>query len=164
MTSAPTPIPFIVKVTNHLPVIEKVLLTALAVGLILTVMKIDSAVPEIALLGLAITFFLFAYRTIEIRRYENEQFGFSEFLGYRIIPKILWISSSISALGISFYLFDFGNEGYKQMLMFGGSTIFLGSLVLLVLSVSGVKHLKIVTSVLLRAVPLLLVDMYLLFA
>jgi hypothetical protein len=78
-----------------------------------------------------------------------------------IVPKVLWISSAISALGIAFYLFDFGNDGYKRMLMIGGLTIGIGTLLLLVFFVSGVKHIKIVTPILLRAIPLCLVDFYL---
>jgi len=80
-----------------------------------------------------------------------------------IVPKVLWISSAISALGIAFYLFDFGNDGYKRLLMIGGLTIGIGTLLLVVFLASGVKHIKTVTPILLRAVPLCLVDFYILF-
>jgi hypothetical protein len=163
MTSEQTPTPFIVTITKHLPLVEKVLLTALAIGTIMTVMKIDSTVTRVSLLGLGVTFFLMAYRPTDIPRQEGEQFGFSDLLGLMIVPKVLWISSAVSALGIAFYLFDFGNDGYKKMLMVGGLTIGIGTLLLVVFLVSGVKHIKTVTPILLRAVPLCLVDFYILF-
>lgn len=163
MTSEQTPTPFIVTITKHLPLVEKVLLTALAIGTILTVMKIDSTVTRVSLLGLGVTFFLLAYRPNDIPRQEGEQLGFSDLLGLMIVPKILWISSAISALGIAFYLFDFGNDGYKKMLMIGGLTISIGTLLLIVFFISGVKHIRTVVPILLRAVPLCLVDFYILF-
>ncbi len=162
MTPEQTPTPFIVTITKHLPIVEKVLLTTLAIGAILTVMKIDSTVTRVSLLGLGVTFFLLAYRPTDIPRQEGEQFGFSGLLGLMIVPKVLWISSAISALGIAFYLFDFGNDGYKNMLMIGGLTIGSGTLLLVVFFVSGVKHIKTVTPILLRAVPLCFVDVYIL--
>ena len=163
MTSEQTPTPFIVTITKHLPLVEKVLLAALAIGTILTTMKIDSTVTRVSLLGLGVTFFLLAYRPTDIPRQAGEQFGFSELLGLMIVPKVLWISSAISALGIAFNLFDFGNDGYKQMLMIGGLTIGIGTLLLVVFLISGVKHIKTVIPILLRAVPLCLVDFYILF-
>ena len=132
MTSEQTPTPFIVTITKHLPLVEKVLLIALAIGTILTVMQVDSTVTRVSLLGLGVTFFLLAYRPIDIPSQEGEQFGFSELLGLMIVPKVLWISSAVSSLGMAFYLFDFGNDGYKKMLMIGGLTIGIGALLLVV--------------------------------
>ena len=163
MTSEQTPTPFIVTITKHLPLVEKVLLTALAIGTILTVMQIDSTVTRVSLLGLGVTFFLLAYRPNDIPRQEGEQLGFSDLLGLMIVPKVLWISSAISVLGIAFYLFDFGNDGYKKMLMIGGLTISIGTILLIVFLVSGAKHIRTVVPILLRAVPLCFVDFYLLF-
>jgi hypothetical protein len=160
MNPTQTSTPVIVKITNHLQIVEKLLLTALAVGIILTVMKIDSTVTRASLLGLAVTFFLYAYRPKDIPRQENEQFGFAQFIGLMTLPKVLWISSAISSLGIAFYLFDFGNDGYKQMLMIGGLTIGVGALLFLFFLLSGVKHITIVTPILLRALPLFLADVY----
>ncbi len=163
MTSTRTPAPVIVKITNHLPLIEKILLTALAIGTILTAMGTDSNVTTIGLLGLGVTFFLYAYRAIDIPGTENDQFKFSELLGLMIVPKVLWISSAISAVGISMYLIDVGNEGYKQMLIIGGLSIGIGTALLLIFLIRGVRHITLVASVLLRAIPLFVVDMYLLF-
>jgi hypothetical protein len=151
-----------VKIINYLPIVEKILLTALAIGTILTLMKIDSTVTSVSLLGLGATFFLYTYKLIDIPRQENEQFGFSTLLGLVIVPKILWISSAVSALGIAFYVSDLGNDGYKAMLRIGAVTIGIGTLLLVAFLASGVKHIQMATPVLLRTVPLFLVDMYLL--
>jgi hypothetical protein len=164
MTSDQSPTPLIVRITNYLPLVEKVLLSALAIGAILTIMKMDSTVTRVSLLGLGITFFLLAYRPTDIPGQVGERFGFSGLLGLMIVPKVLWMSSAISALGIAFYVFDFGNEGYKKMLMIGGLSIGVAILVLIAFFLSGVKHIKIVTPILLRALPLCLVDFYLLFS
>ncbi len=163
MTSEQTPTPLLVTITKQLPLVERIFITALVIGTILTAMQIDSTVTKISLLGLGATFFLLAYRPNDIPRQEGEQFGFSDLLALMILPKVLWISSAISALGIAFYLFDFGNDGYKKMLMIGGLTIGIGTILLITFSISGVKHIKIAMPILIRAVPLCLVDFYILF-
>lgn len=163
MTSQHTPTSLTARITPHLPLAEKILLTSLLIGIVLTIMQIDSAVASVSLLGLAATFFLLAYRPIDVPRQENELLGLSELLAFMIVPKVLWISSAISALGIAFYMFNFGNPGYKNMLMIGGSTIAVAALILAVLLVSGVKHIRMVTPILLRALPICLIDFYILF-
>lgn len=163
MNSTPNQTPVIVKVTKYLPLVEKALLAALVIGIILTITGLDKTVTRVAFLGLGATFFLFAFRPIEIPRKENEPFGFSELLAFTIVPKVLWISSAVSCIGIVFYLSAFGNEGYKQQLMIGAQSIGIGTLILAALLAKGVKHLNTITPVLLRAIPLLLVDLYILF-
>lgn len=106
MGSTQTPTPAIVKITNQLPLVEKILLTALAVGVILTAMGIDSTVTRVSLFGLGVAFFLSAYRVIDIPEAENEPYGFSALLGLTVVPKVLWISSAVSAVGISMWLSD----------------------------------------------------------
>jgi hypothetical protein len=163
MTPSQTPTPFISTITKHLPLVERVLFMALGLGTILRIMYLVASVTKVALLGLGVTFFLLAYRPNEIPRQENEQFGFSELLALLIAPKVLWISSAISALGIAFYLFDFGNTGYKNLLMIGGMTIGVATAVLVFSLAKGVKYLETVTPILFRAIPLLFVDFYILF-
>lgn len=161
MTSTQTS--FMNTITKHLPMIEKVLLITLAIGLILTVVKIDSMVTTVALFGLCFTFFLYAYQPAKIIGQGDEQVGFSELLALAIIPKVLWISLAITTLGIAFYIVDMGNERYKQMLLIGGITIGFAIVLLVGFLVTGVKHINTVTPILLRAVPLFIVAMYILF-
>ena len=80
-----------------------------------------------------------------------------------IIPKVLWISSAICAMGIAFYLFNLGNEGYKNMLLIGGTTVVAATLILLAFLLGGVRYISTVIPVLFRAVPLGLVSLYILF-
>lgn len=165
MTEQPNqrPTSLIVTITKYLPTVEKILLAAFIIGTILKIMHIDSSVTQVTLVGLGITFFLFMYRPNEVPRQADEQSGFFDLLALTIVPKILWISSAISALGLAFYLFDLGNDGYKRLLTIGGMTIGVGVVILLFAFTKGVRHLGTVTPILLRAVPLLLADFYILF-
>lgn len=152
-------------ILKHLPVFEKVLMCVLAIGIILAVLNINFLILRIALTGLAVTFFLSAYRPPEEikERSENDTFGFSEMLALMIIPKVLWISSAVSAAGIALYFFRFGNDGYKQALMIGILSIAACLVLLAFFLISGIKHLKSVTPILLRAVPALLAGLYFFF-
>lgn len=161
MTSTPTPL--IVRLTKNLHWAERALLIALVLGTMLMYLKVDTGVLSVSLIGLAVVFFLYAYKPIEIVRDEKEQLGFSDLLAVTILPKVMWISSAISTLGLLFYLLDLGNDGYKNILMIGGLTIGIAVVLLTVFLSSGVKNLKMVTPILFRAVPLLLIDLYILF-
>jgi hypothetical protein len=162
MTSEKVQTSLLIKLTKYLPFIEKICWTALGVGLLLTMLQIDKTVALVSLLGLGCTFFLLAYRPADIPQHEGERFGFSELLGLMIVPKVLWIGSSVSVVGISFYLLELNKEGYTRMLMIGGLTGIIATLILAILFVMSVKHLKTVLPILLRALPLSLVDLYLL--
>lgn len=161
MTSTPTPL--IVRLTKNLHWAERAFLIALALGTIMAYLKIDTGVLRVSLVGLAVVFFLYAYKPMDIVRGENEQLGFSDLLAVTILPKVMWISSAISTLGLLFYILDLGNEGYKNMLMIGGLTIGIAFVLLTIFLASGVKNLKMVTPILFRAVPLSLIDLYILF-
>lgn len=128
MTSQQTSALLTALITPHLPLADKILLTSLAVGVILMVMEIDSSVAGVSLFGLAITFFLSAYRPpINVPAQQLGAGGFSELFGVTILPKVLWISLAVSAFGIGSYILDFGNDGYKKMLMIGGSALAIGT-------------------------------------
>ncbi len=147
-------------ITKYLPLVEKILLAVLAVGVVLTLANMDPVVARFSLVGLAVTFFLRAYRPPETFIEEERSPRFIELLGLSIVPKVLWIGSAVCAMGISFYLFDFGNDGYVQMLVIGTLSVANGILVVVVCAVSGVK-MSAVMPILLRAVPLGLVCAYL---
>ena len=162
MNSNSTPTLFITKITKHLHWAEGVFLLGLVIGTILMLTKIDSSVTSVSLIGLAATFFLYSYKPIDIPQQENEKAGFSALLTFVIAPKVMWISSAVSVIGLLFYVLDMEAKGYLQMFMIGGSSIAIGVLIFTFALVTGVKHLRVVAPILLRAVPLLLVDMYLL--
>ena len=74
MTSTPTSL--IVRLTKNLHWAERALLIALVIGTLLTYLKIDTGVLSVSLVGLAVVFFLYAYKPLDIVRDENELLGF----------------------------------------------------------------------------------------
>jgi hypothetical protein len=164
MNSAQKPLPVTASITRHLPLIEKVLLAVLTAGIVFMVMKVNASLTKFALLGLGVTYFLSAYRPpLDIPEpQQNEPFGMKELLGLTIIPKVLWISSGVSAAAGALYLFNSANDAYTKLALIGGTAIAGGTLMLVFFSLTGVKHLRLVTPVLLRALPLFIADMYLL--
>lgn len=147
-------------IIKYFPLIEKVLLTMLGIGLVLMLADMGSTVARFSLIGLAIAFFLMANRPAETSIEEGRPPRFLELLGLSIVPKVLWIGSAICAMGISFYLFDFGNDGYIQMLVIGTLSVVTCLLIIMICAVADVK-MSTVIPILLRAVPLSLVSAYL---
>ena len=145
-----------------LPWLECGLLIALAIGMILAFMKINSPVILISLGGLSIAFFLYAYRPADLERPEGEKFGFTELLALIVLPKAMWIGCSVATVGILFFLLQFGNEGYKQMLLIGCSTLAFGLILIVAFLVMGVKGTRTLIPVSFRALPLALVAFYIL--
>lgn len=152
------------KTIKYLNWLEGILLILIAIGLLSKFIHVDgSGIISVSLIGLAVIFFLYAYQPLLTEKSEGVNPGFRELLAWSILPKVIWIGSSISVLGIAFYLFHLNSEGYKKMLMIGGSASGIAMAVLGALLVAGVKNSKDVTPILFRAVPLLLVDGYILF-
>jgi hypothetical protein len=175
MNSQQPPVPAAILITQYLPLAEKILLMSLAIGATMMAMEIDTSVASVSLIGLAVIFFLSAYRPLALPPVDNvsirpadavpqdEALGFSALLALTIAPKVLWLSSAISVFGIAAYILDFKSDGYQNMLMIGGATIVIGILILIVSKVTGVKRINAVMPILLRAVPVCLVDFYILF-
>ena len=161
MTTTHTP--FIVRITKNLHWAEKAFVIALAIGTVLAYSKIDSSALNVSLIGLAVPFLLYAYKPLDIVRDENEPLKFSEIFALTILPKVMWISSAVSTLGLLFYMLELGNDGYMKMLMIGGLIIGIAVVILTIFLASGVENLKSVTPILLTAVPLLFIDSYILF-
>jgi hypothetical protein len=64
-------------------------------------------------------------------------------------------------MGIFFSVLN--REGQKEMLYIGGSTIAIGTLIMIFFLITGAKHISAVIPVLYRAIPLLVIDLYLFF-
>lgn len=154
--------PLIIRLTKNLHWAEALFLAGLVIGMILTSMHIDPGVTKVSLFGLAATFFLAAYKPMDIQKDETKPAGFPELLANMIVPKVMWIGSSVSVMGIAFYLLHM--KGYEQMLMIGGSTLAMTVLLFAFLLAGGVKDAKFAAPILLRAVPLLFIDFYILFS
>ncbi|MEQ8304854.1 MAG: hypothetical protein RIB47_15775 [Cyclobacteriaceae bacterium] len=156
MSNAPTPLISIVG--RYLPAAEKIFLAGLAVGVVLLFMSVDTTVLMISLNGLAVVYFLFAYKPLEIQREEGALFGFSELLAYMIVPKVMWIASAVSLIGIMFSLLKL--EGSSNMLLIGLISLGIGTLLLVIFKAIGVKQLEVLQPMLYRTMPLLFFDLY----
>lgn len=144
---------------------EMILLGALSIALILYTTSFKSEILlNLSLKGLAVLFFLSAYRPIQIERKEGEKLGFMDLLCTTIVPKILWISSAVITVGIILFFSNTGNEGYKIILMLGSITIPVGIILLAAGLSSGVKQLNVIVPILYRAIPLTIVAIYILNA
>jgi hypothetical protein len=159
MTTTSTPTPFISRVIKNLLWVEGILLVLLVIGIILMALNQDNTLVSASLTGLAVVFFLYAYRPIDMPE-TNEKAGFSELLAYGILPKVMWISCAVATTGILFYIL--GMSGYKEMLMIGGLTIGVALLLFTIFLLTGVKHLRFLLPNLFRSVPLFLIVVYIL--
>lgn len=148
-------------ITQYLPRLERMLLMLLVLGIVITFLtNAGSLIINVAIAGLALVFFLYAYKPLDVNAGKNEKVGLGEMLGWSIVPKVLWISCAVSAVGILFFLVKTGSGEYMNLVMIGGFSIMIGLLVLGVLRVSGTKNLEVVTPILLRAIPLMIMDFY----
>ncbi len=144
---------------------EIILLGTLSVALILYTSSYRSEILlDLSLKGLAVIFFLSAFRPLPIQRKEGEKLGFMDLLCTTTVPKILWISSAVITAGIILFFSKAGNEGYKMILMLGSITIPAGIIILAAGLSSGVKHLNVIVPILYRAIPLTIVAIYMLNA
>jgi hypothetical protein len=163
MTATSTTTPFNARIAKALLLLEMLFLLALTAGTISMIMGNASTVVVVSLIGLAIVFFFSAYKPLNIPQHANEQFGFSALLAFVILPKVMWISCSVSSIGLAFYILKLGNT-HTQLLMIGGSTLAITILLLAFLLANGTRYINAVTPMLLRAIPLLIIDFYILFS
>jgi hypothetical protein len=159
----PQPNPAVVKFMNMLPAIEKLLLGTLVIGIVLHLLHMGSLVITVSLFGLAGTFFLMAYRPLDMPKTDDEKFGMSDLVALMILPKMLWIGSAVSAIAIAFSLFDPAFQGNKQLLLIAALTLGGAATLFVIFMVAGVKHLNVVMPILVRAIPCLLIDFYVLY-
>jgi hypothetical protein len=137
------------RIQKYIPLIELILAVALVVGLTLTSKNIDKAITIVALIGLAVTFFLRAYKPADSDPNEAP-FGFMQLLGYMIIPKVLWISCAVMTMGIVFYFSQM--KGIEEMLMIGGLTAFFSFMLLIFIAFTDGKVLRASFDILLRTI------------
>ncbi|MGE0587713.1 MAG: hypothetical protein AB7O48_04010 [Cyclobacteriaceae bacterium] len=148
--------PIIVK---YLPIAEKIFLAGVGVGLVLIYLNFDSNVALISVNGIAIIYFLNAYKPPELM--DDEPQGFGALLALSILPKVMWISSSVSLVGITFHFLELA--GAMEMILIGAISLGVGLLLFLIFGVSGVKGMKVNVPMLYRLIPIFLVDLYLLY-
>lgn len=119
---------------KYLPLTEKIFLAALGIGWMLRYLSLDSNVLFISLVGLATVYFLNAYKPPEIGP-EDSPVDFTALLALLILPKVMWISSSISLIGVLFHLLEF--TGWRQMVLIGAGSLGTGIFLSLVFVATG---------------------------
>jgi len=155
---------FISRFTKYLLVAEQVLLGVLIISILLAFLNIESSnIMQLCLIGLAGVFFLNAYKPLNIQRSEDEKLGMADLLVSVILPKVIWISCSVSAIGILFYLRQDAPQSYQSMLTIGGGSLFVGLLLVGIFTLAGAKNADALQPIFLRAIPLLLIDAFILF-
>lgn len=153
------------KLFSYLSMAEKIFFAGLLVGLMLMYFNPDNrTLIQASLIMLAASFFISAYKVIEIPRKEEDSFEFKEMLSWLIVPKVLWISCAISLVGLSIFLSQPDHEGYKRMFMIAGLSITIALAIIAYAFATGTKYLQYILPPVLRAVPLLIIDAYFLFS
>ncbi|MCA6378593.1 MAG: hypothetical protein IM574_09315 [Cytophagales bacterium] len=160
-----TPSPFISKLKPFFSIAEIVCVVGFVLGFLLKKQDypIGGEIVMLSLSALAGIYFLSAYLPPDARPEgePDQRLGFMSLLGRTIAPKVLGIGSAVVVIGILFTLNHF--EGSKQMLTIGIATIGGASLVGSVSIATNENARRVLGSLLLRAFPLLLIGVYLLW-
>lgn len=149
--------PFASKLYKLLELAEKIFLAIAVLALVLKRLDVQSnELLILALGGLSTVYFLMTQRpALEIGNTESEdsaKLGFFDLLVTSIAPKVGWISCSVAVVGILFWYQKW--EGFKQMLLLGGSTLVVVSLLVGYAVIKGNKALIVL---LMRTVSLCLI-------
>ncbi len=158
------------KIFRLIELAEKALLIILVTGAITLYINSDGSkfLLLIGLAGIALAWLGLAFKPIEIFTSQQDadeygKRGFIDLLGHILVPKVLWIGSAVSAFGLFSYVADFGNDGYVHGLTNGGLSICISLFVLLAIFLMGVKKLNKLIPILYRAIPTLLLDVFIIF-
>jgi hypothetical protein len=149
----------IVIIRTLLPWLERGGMVLLVVAATMMVMKIPAQeVFMIAMGTLSIVFFLNA-QVPPVMEKSEKPFGFKDMLAFVILPKIMWISSSVCIIGILFsYL---GLTGATQMLIVGAGSLAIAAFILFIFSLSGM-NLRSLQPTFLRVAPVFVIALYVL--
>ncbi len=146
---------------KSLPLAEKFFLAGVALGLVLYYSVNESNIVFISLSALAAVYFLYAHVPPELVRDDDKPHGFAELLANSIVPKVMWISASVSIIGLLFALLKL--EGSPEMLLIAVSALGVGLLLFTIFFTIGVKGIQSNVRILFRVVPIFIIDLYLMF-
>jgi len=143
---------------------EQVVVTALALDTLLIITGYEyKPLTYFLIAGLAIVYFLSAFQPPKFIPSENEPFGFSELFAWTILPKVLWIGTSVVVFGILLFYMNLGNSGYQKLLTIGCSTLLISLFLLTVLAIKGVKQLKVLLPTVYRTLLYLFGGIFILY-
>ncbi len=116
-----------------------------------------SGLVSFALGGLAVVFFLMAYRPPKYSQPVTEKkMDFMQLLVLTIIPKVLWISCAVGSIGLLLRHLQTANDGYRQMLIIQ-SAVTVGTLIVVGFgAATGASGLRNLLPIYYRALPLTL--------
>ena len=113
------------KLTKYFPVVEKIMLTAFAMGYLLKILHYPGEqLIVISLSALSAIYFLGAYAPPEAPEEgeaQEQQRGFGALLGGTIVPKVLGIGCAVSVISILFTIQHF--NGFREMLLIGSTSL-----------------------------------------
>ena len=160
-TEPTPPASFTQKLYGFLPTVEKALVALLALSLLAKYFNMDG-IPLliISLSGLAGVYYLGSFRPLGIERKEGEKLGFMDLFASTVAPKILGIASAVLIIGLLFFLMDLPRDRYIFLLMIGNSSIVLALVGLGLAGMTGAENMEVLSPILLRAVPLLILGGY----
>jgi hypothetical protein len=160
MNEVPQPQHPVLKIARFFPIVEKIVLPALAIGVLLDYSHFNGKpIILICLPILAIVFFLGAFVPLELPE-RDQPYDFSHLLVFMIMPKVVGIASAISILGIFFYLLDLGNKGYLQLLMNGASVTFAAFAIYLYGVIKSMEGVSTLLPLFYRAIPFAILATY----
>jgi hypothetical protein len=151
-----------VRIGKYLPYLEVIALALIIAGVALAFSGNGSIVRMIGILLLAGVYFQYAFQRIELNLLPDEKQGFTELLRFSIVPKVLWLSCSVSLVGIAFYLLKLTPQSYQQLLLIGAVTLASGFVILLPAVLGHARNADKLVPLLYRAAPLVVLDIYLL--
>lgn len=148
-------------VFRNLERLERIVLAALIIiGAARFLGFLSTASPiTFGLITLGTVYYLFAFRP-PAPLPEGRQLDFMGLLITTILPKVLWISCSVGAVGLAFY-FN-GMPGAQQMLLIQASTGLVGLIIWGIGNLQQTESLDRVTAPMTRAFPILLIAVYIL--
>lgn len=150
------------KLIPYLSTIERVFLAGCVIGLILYLSTRDGTVLIVTLGGIGAVYFLWAYKPSDVLSREEDALSINEMIIQVVLPKVLWIAAAISAVGLAMYIFDDMDLTYRKMLIVGASLTGLGIVLLLIFRIAGVQGFAVDKRPWLRALPMMLIDLWLL--
>ncbi len=156
--------PFAALFSKFLPVVERISISAFAVGYLFKIMHYPGA-NEIIIISLSVLsgiYFLGAY-TPPAPSSETEQkpkMGFAALLGEGIVPKTLAIGLSTTVIGILFTIMNW--NGFREMLLIGCASSAGATVVGWLVTSSNEQARERLKPLFMRAIVLMMIGFYLL--
>lgn len=155
------PSPFIQLMFRNLERLERIVLAYLLIVIGARSFGLVTAVPplKVGLIALSIIYFLFANRP-PAPPADGVKPNFLGLLMVTILPKVLWISCSVGAIGLAFYFS--GMPGARQMLFIHASSGLVGLVIWGIGNLLKVQSLDQFATPVTRILPILLIATYIL--